>query len=161
MRKVAVYLSAAVIAISFSLSSFAQAADNTPVGYWQTTDEITGKPNSVVEIYPAGDDKLDGKVVKVFSAEAAKRICTNCSGRRHNQPMMNMVVLTGLKSAHDNYWKGGDILDPRNGVVYSCQIHVEDNGQKLDVHGFIGLAIFGRSQTWTRVDANNFGRILQ
>jgi uncharacterized protein (DUF2147 family) len=47
---------------------------------------------------------------------------------------------------------GGDILDPESGKVYSCSFQLEGDGTRLVLRGFIGLSLFGRSQTWRRVD---------
>jgi uncharacterized protein (DUF2147 family) len=47
-------------------------------------------------------------------------------------------------------WTGGEILDPENGKTYKATLKLADNGQKLLVRGYIGLPIFGRSQTWVR-----------
>jgi uncharacterized protein (DUF2147 family) len=60
-----------------------------------------------------------------------------------------MTILWGLKKQGDEY-QGGEILDPENGKVYRARIKVEDGGKKLDVRGFIGFSLFGRSQTWVR-----------
>jgi uncharacterized protein (DUF2147 family) len=49
-----------------------------------------------------------------------------------------------------NDWSGGEILDPENGKIYRATIHLEENGKKLVVRGYIGISLFGRSQTWLR-----------
>jgi uncharacterized protein (DUF2147 family) len=41
-------------------------------------------------------------------------------------------------------------LDPDEGEVYKCRIALLEDGRKLDVHGYIGIPLFGRSQTWIR-----------
>jgi uncharacterized protein (DUF2147 family) len=41
-------------------------------------------------------------------------------------------------------------LDPENGKIYRARLKLEDGGKKLDVRGFIGFSLFGRSQTWIR-----------
>ena len=47
---------------------------------------------------------------------------------------------------------GGDILDPDSGSVYRCKMHLEQDGTRLSVRGYIGFALLGRSQTWQRPD---------
>ena len=125
----------------------------SPVGYWKTIDDVTGKPKSIIQIWRTEDQTLTGKVVKVFSKEGYDQIklCTACSGDKRNQPIVGMMILTGLK-AKEHQWTNGEILDPENGKTYSCALRVTDNGKKLNVHGYIGLPLFGRSQTWERVD---------
>ena len=55
----------------------------------------------------------------------------------------------GLKK-DGNEFKGGEILDPENGKIYRCKMKLVDGGKKLDVRGFIGIALIGRTQTWWR-----------
>ena len=50
----------------------------------------------------------------------------------------------------DDVWDGGKILDPKSGKVYKVKLKMLDGGQKLDVHGYIGFALLGRSQVWER-----------
>ena len=59
--------------------------------------------------------------------------------------------LRNLKLEEDgDGFGGGDILDPESGSVYRCLLHVEGEGRRLNVRGYIGLSLFGRSQTWLR-----------
>jgi hypothetical protein len=51
-----------------------------------------------------------------------------------------------------NLFEGGDILDPNNGKVYSAKLTLVDGGKKLDVRGYIGMPMLGRTQTWQRVE---------
>ena len=49
-------------------------------------------------------------------------------------------------------FEGGDILDPNNGKVYQSKMKLIDNGARLEVRGFIGISLLGRTQTWSRVE---------
>jgi len=49
-------------------------------------------------------------------------------------------------------WDGGEILDPNNGKTYKVRLTPADGGKKLDVRGYIGAPLFGRTQTWIRVE---------
>jgi uncharacterized protein (DUF2147 family) len=60
-----------------------------------------------------------------------------------------MTIMWGMKKNGDE-WSGGQILDPKNGKVYGCRMHLTDNGQKLEVRGFIGFSLLGRTQVWDR-----------
>jgi uncharacterized protein (DUF2147 family) len=57
--------------------------------------------------------------------------------------------MSGLKKDGDEY-TGGEILDPDNGKVYKSKLSLGDGGKKLNVRGYIGISMFGRSQTWVR-----------
>lgn len=127
------------------------AAQDTPVGTWRTIDDETGKPKSIVQI-TEHDGTLEGKVVQVLqSDQGTQPICKECEGERHNQPVVGMTIIWGMKRDGDS-WEDGKILDPHNGKVYGCKMKMVDGGQGLKVRGFIGFSLFGRSQTWQRVD---------
>jgi uncharacterized protein (DUF2147 family) len=49
-------------------------------------------------------------------------------------------------------FSGGEILDPRSGKVYRARMKLEEGGKKLNVRGFIGFSLIGRSQVWNRVE---------
>ncbi len=63
--------------------------------------------------------------------------------------MLGMVFMSGLKKSGDEY-TGGEILDPDNGKVYRSKMTLIDGGKKLNVRGYVGMPMFGRSQVWVR-----------
>ena len=128
----------------------ASAQQATPVGSWTTIDDDTGKPKSVVEIYRTEDGTLSGRVVEVLqSAQGDDPICRECEGDRKDQPIEGMVIMWGLERDGDT-WEGGKILDPSNGKVYSVKLTPVAGGKELEVRGFIGFSLLGRTQTWLR-----------
>lgn len=129
------------------------ATTQTPVGYWKTIDDVSGKPKSIIQIWQTPDSSLSGKVIKIYPkpGEDQNKLCAVCKGDKHNQRIVGMVILDGLKD-NGSKWDRGNILDPENGKTYRCNVKVVDNGQKLEVHGYIGLPIIGRTQTWVRVE---------
>jgi uncharacterized protein (DUF2147 family) len=120
----------------------------SPVGLWETIDDKTGKPTAVVEIFEK-DQKLYGRIEQILTGEDAKVVCVACTDDRKNQPVVGMIIIRGIKLGGPEYG-GGDILDPDSGSVYRCKMHLEKNGSELIVRGYIGLSLFGRSQTWHR-----------
>ncbi|TCV94793.1 uncharacterized protein (DUF2147 family) [Luteibacter rhizovicinus] len=128
------------------------AADLTsPLGKWKTIDDTTHKPKSIIEITEKGG-VLEGKVLEVIqSDEGPHPLCANCDGERKNKPIVGMTIMWGLKKDGDQ-WSGGQILDPKKGKIYKVKLELTDGGQKLDVHGYIGFSLLGRSQIWERVE---------
>lgn len=126
-------------------------AQNTFVGQWKTIDDETQKVKSIVELYET-NGTLNGKILKVFYQpnEEQHTNCEKCPGDKKDKPILGMEFLTGLKKDSDTKWSGGDIMDPKNGKVYSCKIELIENGQKLKVRGFIGFSLLGRTQIWER-----------
>ncbi|NQU35554.1 MAG: DUF2147 domain-containing protein [Bacteroidetes bacterium] len=130
-----------------------QAQDVNPdavLGKWNTIDDETGRKKSVVEIYKEGD-KLYGKIVELFRLpdEDPDPICDDCDedDPRYNQKVLGMVILEGLEWDEDE-WDDGTIMDPKNGKVYSCKLWIKDGD--LQVRGYLGFSLIGRSQTWIR-----------
>ncbi|WP_266158138.1 DUF2147 domain-containing protein [Dyella silvatica] len=136
-------------------TSAVYAAVDTPVGTWKTIDDETGKPRSIVEITDHNGE-LQAQVKQVLNRtpeEIAKDgehpTCKKCDGERKDQPIEGMVIMWGVKK-DDDIWDGGLILDPKKGKTYKVKLTLTDNGQKLDVHGYIGFSLLGRSQVWER-----------
>lgn len=136
----------------FTLSS--SYAATSPVGTWTTIDDVTGKPKAIVQLWQTADNQLYGKILKVFPRPGidANGVCSKCEGKTHNMRLNGMIFLQSLKQSKDNQvlWSGGKILDPKNGKTYHCNLQVADQGKKLNVRGYLGLPLFGRTQTWIR-----------
>jgi uncharacterized protein (DUF2147 family) len=129
------------------------AQSDTAVGIWQTIDDHTGAPRALIEITQDANGELTGKVIKgLVPGEPADRRCTACTDNRKDQIIIGMTVLSGMRKEGDG-WEGGQILDPDNGKVYRCKMHLEKDGKELVVRGYIGISLLGRSQTWVRQTA--------
>jgi uncharacterized protein (DUF2147 family) len=124
------------------------AGSQSPLGLWKTFDDKTGKPRTLVRIY-LQDGRYHGRIEQSFTPDAATRVCSACADERKNQPILGLLIIRNM-TLHDADYGGGDILDPESGSVYRCKFHLEKDGTALVVRGFIGLSLFGRSQTWQR-----------
>jgi uncharacterized protein (DUF2147 family) len=124
----------------------AQSLD-TPVGLWKNIDDETKQPKALIRIVEQGG-ALVGRIEKILT-DKADAVCEKCSDDRKGKPVQGMTILTGLKKDGDE-WNGGEILDPNNGKVYKAKVKLADAGRKLDVRGFVGIALVGRTQTWVR-----------
>ncbi|WP_322101978.1 DUF2147 domain-containing protein [Paraburkholderia sp. J41] len=141
---------AALASVLLAGTVAAHAQTDSPVGVWQTVDDHTGQPKALVKISDDGSGNLDGKVIKGLGAnDQPDRRCTACTDSRKDQLILGMTIIDGMKKTGDG-WDDGHILDPENGKVYRCKMHLEDGGQKLEVRGYLGIALLGRSQTWVR-----------
>jgi uncharacterized protein (DUF2147 family) len=142
------------IAVLFTValfSSVAQAQSATPVGLWKTIDDSSGEPKALVRVAQDGGGTLTGTIEKLFRrpGEEPNPKCDKCEGAKKDQPITGMQILSGLKLDGDE-WSGGEILDPNNGKVYKAKARLADGGKKLEVRGFIGVSLLGRTQTWLR-----------
>jgi len=137
------------------IASSAFAASDSPVGTWKTIDDATNQPKSIVEI-TEHDGELQARIVELLnrSPEDVERdgdtaLCIKCEGERKNQPIVGMTIMWGVRQDGDT-WSGGKILDPKSGKTYKVKLSLADGGNKLDVHGYIGFSLLGRSQIWER-----------
>lgn len=137
----------------FFASTLTVAQSMTPAGLWKTVDDNTKKEKSLVRIVEI-DGAFTGKVEKIIDPDAPKdAVCKDCTDERKDKPILGMTILRGVKATDDKaVFEGGDILDPNNGKVYKVKLTVIDNGAKLDVRGYIGMPLLGRTQTWSRVE---------
>lgn len=122
--------------------------------FWVTVDDHTGKELSVVEI--DNNKVLSGHVVKIFPVLGHKPSdrCVHCAGAQRNKPILGMRILWDMQWK-DGLYAGGKILDPSNGKTYRCHLSLADRTEKLDVRGYIGIPLLGRTQTWLRVHPVN------
>jgi len=123
------------------------------VGLWKTIDDETKQEKSLVRISDASG-VLSGKIEKLLDPAKASAVCEKCSDERKGQPVSGMVILRNLREEREEpgTFKGGDVLDPNNGKVYNAQIKLIEGGKKLELRGYIGAPLFGRTQTWIRVE---------
>ncbi|HSV69866.1 MAG TPA: DUF2147 domain-containing protein [Methylibium sp.] len=136
-----------------ALAALAAQAQTTPVGLWKTTDDETGKEKSLVRLTEA-DGVLTGKVEKLLDPARQDAKCDKCSDERKDQPVLGMTIVKGVKrnADHPERWDGGEILDPNKGKTYKVRITPVDGGKTLEVRGYIGAPLLGRTQTWSRVE---------
>ena len=143
-------ISAFVFVLLSAAAGFAPADGNSPTGLWKTIDDKTGKERSFVRI-TENNGVFEGKVEKIYDqpGDDPQHLCKECEGERKDKPIIGMTILWGLKRDGEQY-AGGEILDPKNGSIYRAKMKLLDGGKKLEVRGFIGVSLFGRSQTWVR-----------
>jgi uncharacterized protein (DUF2147 family) len=136
-------------------AGIAFAADHSPVGLWKTIDDDTHKPRAIVQI-DEHDGVLVGQIVQLFRepSEDPNPRCKDCEGARRDQPVVGMTILWNMRHQGDE-WAGGEILDPDEGKTYRCKLHVVAAGDKLEVRGFIGISLLGRTQIWERAEQSS------
>jgi uncharacterized protein (DUF2147 family) len=127
-------------------------AQTTPVGLWKSIDDETKTEKSLVRITEAGGT-LSGKIEKLLDPSKQDAKCDKCSDARKGQAVLGMTIITGVKAgAGAAIWEGGEVLDPNNGKSYKVRIKPVDGGKKLEVRGYIGSPLLGRTQTWIRIE---------
>lgn len=125
---------------------FAQSPDAIK-GTW-----LSNSKDAKIEIYRSGD-KYFGKIVwmkDMYEADGKtlKKDSKNSNEKLKSRTILNLNVLTNF-TYDDGEWTGGEIYDPKSGKTYDCRIRLK--GNDLDVRGYVGSPMFGKSITWTKV----------
>ena len=129
------------------LPAYSQNKADDIIGVWLTG----GKEPAKIQIYKSGE-KFYGKIIwlKNPTENGKQRVDANNPDKaKQNNPIIGLVMLTGFKFDGDEEWKGGDIYDPESGKTYTSYIYLKDSNT-LKVRGYIGISLFGRTETWTR-----------
>lgn len=132
-----------LVALIITYSGYSQSI----FGKWNSFNEDTNEIESVIEVYKK-DNKAYAKIVEITDPERKDATCIKCKGKRKNQKILGMDILTGLKK-DDDEWSGGKILDPKNGKEYKCYIKLKDPNT-LKLRGYIGISLIGRTAIWKR-----------
>ena len=145
-----------ILAVTFvgllaSAGAFAQA---TPAGLWKTIDDNTKQPKAYIRIVET-NGVYSGKLEKIIDPTAPNEaICKACTDDRRDKPLLGLELMRGVKqNAEDKtVFDGGRILDPNNGTDYKVKLKPIEGGAKLEVRGYVGFSLLGRTQTWIRAE---------
>lgn len=134
--------------IFISAGVFAQSA-NAVVGKWLNKDK-----DAHIQIYKKGD-KYFGKLVWLKSPNdetgKPKKDANNPKANLKTRPIAGLELLQGFEYDGGGVWNDGTIYDPKSGKTYSCKLSLNGN-DKLNVRGYIGVSLIGRTDVWTRVN---------
>jgi uncharacterized protein (DUF2147 family) len=150
--KVVRILGSSVLAVA-ALCAFGGAqAQMTPVGLWKTIDDKDGTVKSEVRIIET-DGVVTGKIERDLGAKAKPDDkCVECKDDRKDKPVVGLEIIRAAKKTDGkDVWEGGNIVEPSSGTVYKLKMTPVEGGNKLEVRGFIGFALLGRTQTWIRI----------
>lgn len=131
-----------------ALMAQSQDADKL-VGVWQPSDG-----RSYLKIDKIGN-KFYGRVVWLKEPNeedgSPKLDKNNPDESLRSTPLKGYRVMKDLVYYEEvKLWLDGTIYDPKNGTTYNCKIELMDDN-KIEVRGFVGTAVFGRTDVWTRL----------
>lgn len=147
-------VSRAAAMAALTLAAMWAQAQPLPTGTWKTFDDRTQKPRSVVTISETAGT-LTGVIRQRLDSEAKPTdVCDKCTDDRKDHPIEGLQIIRGAMRAIDNEarWEGGRILDPETGKEYQLRLTLIDGGRKLEVRGFVGTSMIGRTQVWMRAE---------
>jgi len=153
MRVRNILLFAAMIILSIPVVSLAAGADDI-VGVW-----FNGEKDAKIEIAKCAE-KYCGKIVwlkepnypegsKDGTPGTPKLDHNNPDGLLKKDPILGLQIVYDFTFAGDDLWKDGRVYDPKNGKTYKGKMTLV-SPTRLDLRGYIGISLIGRTTIWTR-----------
>ena len=134
--------------IAFHVAMAQHNSTDAIVGTWLVQD---GSAKVKIE---KSNGKFCGKMVWIKNPNDKNgqplRDSNNPDPSLRNRQQMGLTLLENFVYSEENLWTSGTIYDPDGGKVYSCKITMKDN-QTIEVRGYVGISLFGRTDTWKRV----------
>lgn len=137
----------AITIISFSFLSYSQLNKNKKsdaiIGVWMNAEN-----NAKFQIYE-NNNLYFGKIIWGTGRESKDK--NNPNPKLRSRELVGVVILKNFSYDEENTWINGTIYDPKEGKLYSCILTLTSTN-KLDVRGYVGFSLFGKTETWTRIN---------
>lgn len=106
---------------------------------------------SVIRVYGCGQE-VCAKIVKIEASAPGTVDENNPDAALRGRSLCELEIGQGFKREDESHASGGRLYDPKSGKTYSGTMVAE--GDKLKLRGYIGVAMFGRTETWKRVSGD-------
>jgi uncharacterized protein (DUF2147 family) len=139
------FLLAAALFVLPSLSY----AQSSAVGLW-----LTQSGNAAVEVADCGHGVLCGKIAwlrdPLDEVGKPKTDRNNPAADLKSQKLCGLLMVGNFEASGPNRWGNGFIYNPEDGKTYASEMELK-SADVLAVRGYVGIPLFGKSQTWTRL----------
>ena len=126
------------------VSAGACAQSNSLLGNWRNP---TG---STIQIYPCGS-LVCARLVGTRKGAPSRVDAKNPNSALRSRPLCGLEIGTNFRLVKPGRAEDGRLYDPESGNTYSGSMTLD--GNKLKLRGYIGLALLGRTEVWTRAPA--------
>jgi len=143
--------------VLWAAAAWPAAAEPSAAGLWQKIEN--GEPVLYVLVVDH-NGTFEGVMAKLFPkpGETAVPTCARCTDDRKNAPWLGISFIRDMKR-NGMVYEGGNVLDPRDGKIYSAKMTLSPNGQELTLRGYIGISLLGRDETWSRLPDSTIAQI--
>jgi len=141
-----------ILLLTAASTAFGAGLDGL-LGIWKTEND-----ESKVEISRCGE-KICGTIIwlktPTYTNSRDGEVGTPVIDQKNpapalkNRPVLGLRILEGFTSEDGNTWGNGTCYDPKSGKTYRGKINLTAT-DRLELRGYVGIPLFGRSSVWTR-----------
>jgi uncharacterized protein (DUF2147 family) len=136
---------ATIFAAALLLCSQLAAQESGMLGFWK---EPTGSVIHIDHCGPENGQAICATLVFVRPNAPTRVDSHNPDPTLHTRSLCGLRIGQDFHLASPGKAEGGTLYDPKSGKTYRGTM--SSSGDQLNLRGYVGIPLFGRSETWTR-----------